>query len=195
MENRFQHVFLGKLLTGFALFGATGLANAAGMDNEFVDIGVFAGVLNIQDFSSEYTVGANVTFKATEDFFLQFNYLQADTELSSYEKSQGQLFSGDDRTFQHYDLLVGYNLLQAEFLPVAASPGYASLYLVGGVGDTAFGGEQSFTYTVGAGYQIAFARNYIVRLDYRDYFYSSNLITEGKTVHNGSISLGISYLF
>ncbi|TVZ39083.1 outer membrane beta-barrel protein [Alteromonadaceae bacterium 2753L.S.0a.02] len=193
METRFQHLLLGGILTVALGSSSAGVA-ASGMDREFIDAGVFAGLINIQDFGSEWALGANLTFKATEDFFLQFNFLQAEAGLSSFEKSQGRLFSGSDRNFQHYDLLVGYNLFQSEFIALGA-PNLSSLYVVGGVGDTGFGGEQSFTYTLGTGYQVAFARNYIVRLDYRDYVYTTNLITEDKTVHNGLISLGFSYLF
>ncbi|WP_019606136.1 outer membrane beta-barrel domain-containing protein [Teredinibacter turnerae] len=194
MENRLQHILLTIALAGAcAISSAKALADAD-YDNEFVEFGLSAGVLNIEDFGSEPSLGASLTVKASEDFFLQVNYLQAEAALSSFEKSQGQLFSGSDRDFQHYDLLLGVNLFQAEF-GRGGEPDLASFYLVGGVGDTTFGGEQSFTYTVGAGYQWAIWNNYLIKLDYRDYFYQTSLMAEEKTVHNGHISLGMSYVF
>ncbi|WP_075188372.1 outer membrane beta-barrel domain-containing protein [Teredinibacter haidensis] len=201
MENRIQHLLLAVLkqtvkhaILPLAL--AVPAANSVdAIDSEVFEFGVSAGVLNIEDFSSEYTLGANVSFKATEDFFLQFNYLQADAGLSSYEKSQGQSFGGGDRTFQHFDLLLGYNLFQAEFFTGDSTANLSAFYLVGGVGNTEFGGEASFTYTVGAGYQVAIARKIIVRADYRDYMYTSILSDSDKTTHNGGITLGVGYLF
>lgn len=208
MENRIQHFLLNiakaALIPGLLLPCSVALAeksateiqgSAKSIDTEVFELGVSAGIINIEDFGSEYTIGANVNFKATEDFFLQFNYLQADAGLSSYEKSQGQLFDGSDRQFQHFDLLLGLNLFQSEFFPREGQGNLASFYVVGGVGNTEFGGEASFTYTLGAGYQVAFARNFIVHLDYRDYIYSSTLSDKDKTTHNGGFSLGVNYLF
>jgi len=207
MENRIQHILLkyaAKVIVpglffsvypAFAQDDAQMQGSADSIDTEVFELGFNVGVLNIEDFGSEYTVGANINFKATEDFFLQFNYLQADSDLSSYEKSQGQLFSGSDREFVHYDLLLGLNLFQAEFFPRQGVGSLAAFYLVGGVGNTEYGGEASFTYTIGAGYQVAIVRNIIVHLDYRDYIYDSTLSDEDKTTHNAGISLGLNYLF
>jgi len=163
---------------------------------EFVELGVTFGVVNIENFTSEFLAGANLTFRATEDFFLQVNYVQAsDASLSSAEKRQGRAFDGDDRDFTHYDLLVGYNLFQGEFFTGGATANLSALYVVAGVGDTEFGGESRFTYTVGLGYQVAFNRRYIVRFDMRDYLYESSLLTDDNTTNNIQLSAGISYLF
>ncbi|MBX2858578.1 MAG: outer membrane beta-barrel domain-containing protein [Cellvibrionaceae bacterium] len=172
--------------------------SASSIDNEYFEIGFNTGILNLQDFSSEFTVGANVSFKATEDFFLQFNYLRTDVGLSSFEKDSpvGRYFEGDDRTYSHYDLLVGYNLLQGEFFFREGEANLSTLYLVAGVGDTEFGGEANFTYTLGAGYEVSFARRFVMRFDYRNFIYTSNLIVEedGST-RNGLLSVGLGYLF
>lgn len=206
MENRIQHLLLNSL-KACALASSVSVAqlavaddiNQSGsfdtVDNEFFELGVNTGLINIEDFTSELTVGANVTFKATEDFFLQFNYQRAEAGLSSFEKSQGRLFSGSDREFKHYDLLLGFNLFQAEFFAREGQPNLSAFYLVGGVGNTDFGGEGSFTYTLGAGYQVAIARKIVLRLDYRDYIYTSNLIAEKKTTHNAGYTFGVGYLF
>lgn len=210
MANRLQHVLLNGL-AGLVcvLNGNSVLAQddpndtkvtfvdqvmASDLDTEYFDIGVFTGIINIEDFNSELLYGVSATFRASEDFFLQFNYLQADSNLSSYELSQGQLFSGDDRIFKHYDFLIGYNIFQGEFFSSGTRANLSALYVVGGVGDTEFGGEGNFTYTLGIGYQVALKRRYIIRADMRDYFYESNLLLEGKNTHNIQFSIGLSYL-
>jgi len=179
----------------FAQSSESGMSgDVRSVNREFFELGVNAGVLNIEDFGSEYSLGANLLFHATEDFFLQFNYLQADTGLSSFEQSQGKLFDDEDRTFSHFDLLVGYRLFQAEFFPREGVAKISSLYLVGGVGDTDFGGEAAFTYTFGAGYEIGISRSFILRFDYRHYMYRSNLLGKDKETHNGGFMVGINYL-
>ena len=165
------------------------------VDSELFELGLTAGVLNIQDFGSEFVTGVNGTFRASEDFFLQINYLQADVGLSSFEKKViGKI--APDRAFKHYDLLVGYNLFQGEVFYGSGS-GLSSLYLVAGVGDTSFGGESGFTYTFGAGYQMALSRRFALRFDYRDYLYNTSLLTgdsEELTV-DAHMSIGLSWQF
>lgn len=209
METRLQYLLLRiQAFAGAFLLVVTASAFAAKDDNgkkklridsELFDIGVVAGVINFEDFPAEFVLGANVTFKASENFFLQYNFVQSDISESSFEKNPADTIRDlGDRKFTHYDLLVGYNLFQGEFF--AGSEDYAhlsSLYVVGGIGDTEFGGEDNFTYTVGLGYQIEFYRKYLVRFDYRDYIYQTSLIvgSEQDTVHNTQISLGVGYLF
>jgi hypothetical protein len=200
MENWIQQFLLGRqfkacLLASTIVSASVFAGGLRSVDNEVFELGVNAGMINIEDFGSELTFGVSGSFKATEDFFLQVNYFQATSDLSSVEKSQGQLFGGADRDFRHFDLLVGLNIFQSEFAFKGGEANLASFYVVGGVGDTAFGGEESFTYTLGAGYQVAFNRHYIVKLDYRNYTYNSNLSDDDKTVNNGGFSLGVNYLF
>lgn len=207
MENRVQHIFLkvSLLLAALLVQASAAWANTnvpeqnsetSEIRNEVFELGVTVGWINIADFNSETTLGLSATFTASEDFFLQYNYFQADASASSYESSQTRLFDGKDRTFRHFDLLVGYNLFQGEFFPTGPRARLSALYLVGGVGDTQFGGESSFSYTAGIGYQLALTRRFILRMDYRSYIYTSNLITdEDKTVISTQLSSGLSYLF
>ncbi len=166
------------------------------VNSEVFELGLFAGVLNIGDFTSEFVIGLSAGFQASEDFFVQYNYLQTDADLSSFERSQGSFFSGSDRQFVHYDLLVGYNLFQGEMFPTEGAANLSSFYLVAGVGDTQFGDEESFTYTYGVGYQMLVGKHYVVRADYRNYLYESSLIRgEEKTTDNAQFSIGLNYLF
>lgn len=178
-----------------ALFSAG--ANAqADIDQEVFELGVFSGVVNIGDFGSEWLAGLSASFQASENFFLQYNYLQAEAGLSSFEESQGRYFSGSDRDFVHYDLLVGYKLFQAEVYPREGRANLSSFYLVGGVGETRFGGEENATITAGLGYELALSRDWIIRADYRSYIYDSSLIRgEEETVQSTQFSLGLGYLF
>ncbi|TQV76934.1 outer membrane beta-barrel domain-containing protein [Aliikangiella marina] len=199
MEYWFQRILLvTKQLTLLCLSGLFYTAQAQEsdkIDSEYFDVGLFTGILNIEDFNSEFITGINATFNANENYFVQFNYLQTDASLSSFEESQGALFSGSDRTFTHFDFLVGYNLFQGEHFLSGNEAKLSSLYLVSGVGDTEFGGEDSFTYTLGVGYQIAVQRDLLLKFDFRDYIYKTNIIGENKSAHNTQLSIALSYSF
>lgn len=209
MDIRVQHILLAAKWVAFAgLMQLSPLLHAdqAGdrkaslgdVNNEIFELGAFVGIVNIEDFGSEYALGASATFRASENFFIQYNYLQTDVSLSSYEKSEGSFsfFSGDDRTFKHYDLLLGYNIFQGEFFPSSSKANLSTLYLVAGVGEVRFGGEASTAYTAGIGYQVALTRRIGLHIDYRNYIYQSTLITDEKrTVSAASVSTGLKYLF
>ncbi len=166
-------------------------------NSELFDAGIVAGVMNIEDFPAEFLIGANITFKASEDFFIQYNYVQSDVPESPFEEGSVTFAIGNDRKYEHYDLLIGYNLFQGEFFVGDGDPHYTSLYFVGGIGDTSLGDEENFSYTLGLGYQIEFRRKYVLRFDYRNYLYESSLIVAGDktTTNNVQMSIGLGYLF
>lgn len=206
MDNRFQFLLLkaralslavGLVCSPVALAEETSSSmDLSGINNEVFELGVFAGIINVEDFSSEFVPGLSVTFRASEDFFIQYNYLEADIALSSYENSQGQLFSGSDRTFSHYDLLIGYNLFQGEFFGAPNQAKLSALYAVAGIGNTEFGGESSFTYTLGLGYEVAITRHIGIHADFRNYVYQSALVSAEKRMVNATqVSVGAKYLF
>jgi outer membrane beta-barrel protein len=203
MENRFQYIFLKSCLSLLLVFfcghtlAQTADASRSSVRSEFLEMGINAGWVNIEDFGNEFAIGAGLTFRATEDFFLQINYMQTDeVELSTAETEGPTVFiASEERDFKHYDLLLGVNIFQGEFFVSDNKANLSALYGLVGVGETEFGGENRFTYTLGLGYQIAFQRRYIVRFDIRDYIYDSSLIAEDASTHNFHMSAGISYLF
>jgi outer membrane beta-barrel protein len=167
-----------------------------GTNNEIFSLGISFGVLNVEDFTSELIPALSATFRASEDFFLQANFLRATVSNSAYESTQAVFFSGDDRKFTHYDLLFGYNLFQSEFYLSSEDTALANLYLVSGVGDTDFGGESSFTYTLGVGYEVSVSRHLGIYIDFRDYIYQSALVSdEARNVNTTHIGLGAKYQF
>ena len=222
METRFQHVFLmtkqfismRNLLLILLLYSSSDVycadptgdnvanrisvnsnVDADKLDSEFFELGVYGGVLNVQDFTSELLLGARATFHASEDFFLQFNYAQANISESSFEKNLGSALSGADRDYSYYDLLLGYNVIQGEAFPVSGRTSWSALYVVAGVGDTEFGAEESFTYVLGAGLRVNLTRRYVWSVDLRDHIYRSSLLRENERTHNVEFSTGISFLF
>ncbi|MES2673381.1 MAG: outer membrane beta-barrel domain-containing protein [Pseudomonadota bacterium] len=180
-------------------------ADSLDINNEVFELGIFAGIINIENFTSEFVPGISATFRASEDYFIQYTYLQADVSLTAIESSSWDEVSqtytltydlGKDRKFTHYDLLVGYNVFQGEFFPSPSKANLSTLYVIGGVGNTEFGKESSMTYTVGIGYQIALNRRLGLHIDFRDYIYRSGLVTEkSKIVNVTQVSTGLKFSF
>lgn len=170
----------------------------ADIDAEFFEIGAFAGIMTIDNFSSEPLVGVSAAFHATEDFFLQFNYGMTEAGLTSFEELSGEnvrLLNDSDRDFSYYDFLVGYNIFPGEIFFSDSLTFNSAFYLVGGVGNTEFGGENNFTTTLGTGFRVVLLDWLTVHVDFRDHMFTSDLIRESQLTHNIELSSGVTLFF
>lgn len=170
----------------------------ADLDTEFFEVGAFAGMLSIDNFSTEPVYGVSAAFHATEDFFLQFNYGMSEAGLTSFEELSGsnvRLLTDDDRDYSYYDFLVGYNIFPGEIFFNDSLTFNSAFYLVGGVGNTEFGGESNFTTVLGTGFRIVLLDWLTVHVDFRDHMFNSDLIRESQLTHNIELSSGFTLFF
>lgn len=201
MANRFHHIFLKRLFKSFclpviaALSSPLCFASSLKIDTEFFELGANVGVISVQHFSSENTLGLNTSFRATENFFLQANILKAETAISSAEEYFGGGSYSDKRDYRHFNVLLGYRLFQGEIFRGKYS-GLSSLYAKGGVGQTQYLNEFNFTYVFGFGYQLALGRHYSLTFDFTQHQYDTVVIDPNKaTVRNSHLALGLNWLF
>ncbi|KEF30631.1 hypothetical protein D777_02573 [Marinobacter nitratireducens] len=170
----------------------------ANLDTEFFEVGAFAGLLSIDNFSTEPLYGISAAFHATEDFFIQFNYGMSEAGLTSFEELSGsnvRLLTDDDRDYSYYDFLVGYNIFPGEIFFSDSLTFNSAFYLVGGVGNTEFGGESNFTTTLGTGFRIVLLDWLTVHVDFRDHMFNSDLIRQSQLTHNIELSSGFTLFF
>ena len=59
------------------------------IDTEDFELGVFAGILSIEDFGSDVVYGARLAYHVTEGLFVELAGGRADTEPTSYERLSG----------------------------------------------------------------------------------------------------------
>jgi hypothetical protein len=86
------------------------------IDTENIEIGVFAGILSIEDFGSDVVYGARLAYHITEGLFVEGTVGQSEAGLTSFEVLSGgaPILSDSDRQFTYYNLNLGYNLLPGE---------------------------------------------------------------------------------
>ncbi|MEP4888467.1 MAG: outer membrane beta-barrel domain-containing protein [Aliiglaciecola sp.] len=170
--------------------------NESSIDTEDFEIGVFAGVISIEDFSSSSLVGAQLTYHINEDFFVEASYGQATAGETSFELLSGgaPFLTEDEREYSFYDLSLGYNLNGEVFLSsdwIFNSATYFTL----GAGSTEFGGDNRFTVSVGAGYRLLLTDYFAVHVGVKDHIFNSEIIGEEKTTHNIEYGLGATFFF
>jgi outer membrane beta-barrel protein len=170
----------------------------ADIDDEIFGIGVYAGMLSIDNFGTEPIYGVSAMFLATEDFFLQFNYAVSKADKTSFEELSGEdvnLLTSSERDYTTYDLLVGYNIFPGEVFMTSKLTFNSDFYLVGGVGNTKFGGEDNFTTTLGTGYRIVLRDWLTWQIDFRDHIFKSDIINSNQTTHNIELSTGVTFFY
>jgi len=170
----------------------------AKIDNEIFEVGFFAGMISIEDFGTHPLYGVKASFHATEDFFLQTNYGFSKAGRTSYETINGsgiKILSNSDREYSYYDLLVGYNLFPGETFVTRNLTFNSAFYLVAGIGNTDFAGDEQFTMVYGTGYRIILNNWLTWNMDFRDHMFDTELLGHDKTTHNIEFATGLTVFF
>ncbi len=167
------------------------------IDTEDFEIGIFGGIMSVEDFESNVSYGARLAYHVTEGFFVEGTLGQTDAGLTSFERLSGgaPLLSDSDRTFTYYNLNLGYNILPGEAFVGENRAFNNSLYLTAGLGSTRFAGDDRFTVNFGLGYRFLLTDSLALHVDFRDHLFDIDLLGEEKTVHNLEAHLGLTVFF
>lgn len=167
------------------------------IDTENFEVGMFVGMISIDDFASEPVYGVRAAWHLSEDFFFEANLGMAEADLTSYEKLSGgaPLFEDSERDYQFYNLSVGWNLLPGEIYFSESRAFKSDLYLTGGVGGTDFLGDTWFTATIGIGYRLLINDWIALRMDVRDHIFDRDTFGEDETTQNIEWSTGVTFFF
>lgn len=167
------------------------------IDTEDFEIGLFGGIMSIEDFESEVVYGFRLAYHVTEGFFVEGTVGQSEAGLTSFERLSGgaPILSDDDRTFTYYNLSLGYNILPGEVFFGEGRAFNTNLYLIAGLGSTTFAGDDRFTVNFGAGYRFLLTDSVAIHLDVRDHLFDIDILGEDKTTHNMEGHLGFTMFF
>lgn len=167
------------------------------IDSEDFEIGVYYGVLSIEDFGSDSVAGIRAAYHVTESVFMEAAYGQSEAGETSFEELSGsaQLLTDDERDFTYYNVSVGWNILPGETFIGNRWAFNTALYFAAGIGSTEFGGDDHFTINFGAGYRFLINDWFALHLDVRDHIFDSDLLGTEKTVHNIELTGGFTVFF
>jgi len=167
------------------------------IDEEDFEVGLFAGLLSIEDFGTNAVYGARLAYHVTEGLFMEIALGDSKAGETSFETLSGniQLLPDNDRRFTYYNLSVGYNLLPGEVFIGGRHAFNSQFYVIGGVGSTHFAGNDEFTVNAGAGYRLLLTDWLALHLDARDHMFNSDLLGKNKTTHNFELHTGLTVFF
>jgi len=168
----------------------------ADIDTEDFEVGVFGGLMNVEDFGTNPVYGVRGAYHVSEYIFVEGTYGRTSTDESSAERIFGvQVLASDDRDLDYWNLSFGLNILPGESFIGSKWAFTSDFYIIGGAGSTSFGGEDEFTWNVGFGYRLLVSDWLAVRVDARDHVFDIDLLGESQTNHNLEFTGGLSIFF
>lgn len=167
------------------------------IDKQDVEVGLYYGVLSIQDFGSNPVWGGTLAYHVTEDVFLEAEYGSSKGDKTSFEKLSGsaQLLSSSDRNYTYYNVSVGWDIFPGEVFIGNKYAFNSSFYLIGGIGGTKFAGDSVFTVDVGAGYRLLLTDWLAIHVDARDYIFDRDIFGKRDRSNNLELRTGFSVFF
>lgn len=169
----------------------------AAIDTEDFELGLYAGLMSIEDFGVNSVAGARFAYHITEKYFVELAAGASEGEETSFERLSGaaQLLTDDERSLSYYNLSLGYNLFPGEVYLGSDRAFNSTLYLIGGVGKTNFAGDDRFTLSFGMGVRLLPTDWFAIHADIRDNIYDVDLLGQEKTTHNLEAHLGVTFFF
>lgn len=156
-----------------------------------------AGVISIEDFGTNPALALKINYHISDDFFVGAEWLIAKGEETSFEVLSGgaPLFSDEDREMNTYMLTLGYNALPGEAFLTDKVTYNTSFYVIGGLGKTTFGGDDRFTFSIGAGYRVLAGNFFSIYTDFRDNIFNADIFGKDKSTHNLLFTVGAGFYF
>ncbi len=164
------------------------------IDTENWEIGAYYGVISIEDFGANDIVGGTIAYHVTEDLFVVANYGQSEADLTSAEILTGISVLPGDRSYSHYDISLGFNILPGEGFLGKDIAFTSNFYLLAGLGSTNFAGDNHSTAVIGGGYQVLFNDWMSFNVSLRDYIYKIEIVG-AKTASDLEVSTGFTIFF
>jgi len=167
------------------------------IDTENFEVGIFGGVMSVEDFGVNPVYGLRLTYHVNEDFFVEGSYGRTRLDQTSFEELSGgaRLLTDSERDMSFYSVSLGYNLLPGEAFVGGRYAFKGGLYLLGGAGSTEFGGDDRCTVNLGVGYRFIPTDWMALQLNVRDHIFDSDLLGQDETRHNLEFSGGVTLFF
>ena len=167
------------------------------LDTENFELGLYYGLLGIEDFGTNEVSGITFSYHITERFFTEAAFGISKLQKTSFELLSGgvQLLTDEQRDLSYYNLAVGYNVLPGQVYVTKKFHFDTNIYFLAGAGNTHFADKNYFTYNFGAGLRFYSTDWLSIDLSMRQYSFTHELFGKEKNTNNLEGRLGVSIFF
>jgi len=160
-----------------------------------IEVGVFTGYLSVQDFGADTSLGLRLGYHVSEDYFVEGMYGRSMVSDRSFRRLGIAVFGSEEVALTYYYLSIGYNLFPGEVFLGENWAMTSAVYLVGGVGNVNFNGENHTAFNFGIGVRALPTDWLSVRFEMRDHMFDSDLLGRNELKHNFETTLGLTAYF
>lgn len=166
------------------------------IDVDDLELGLYTGVLSVEDFGSESVQGIRLAYHLTEDFFVEGALGKSEvTDEQFLAILPSGIFPRRPVDLDYWAVSIGYHLLPGEVF-VGKSYAFGSgVYLIAGIGNVEFADVSSTALSAGLGVRALPTDWLSIRLEMRDHVFDQDVLGKNKRTHNFELTLGLSVYF
>ncbi len=165
------------------------------IDSENFSLGVFSGVMSVEDFGSNNVVGYRLAYHISEDWFIEGSLSETTVSETTAESLFGIDIIGVDRSLDYYNISLGVNLFPGEIFLGRNYAFNSNVFLILGAGNTTFADDEFFTYNFGGGFRLFITDWAAFRMDFRNHIFTHSVLGEEKSIQNLETHMGLSVYF
>lgn len=171
-------------------------ARRAAIDSGSFEVGLYAGALSVEDFSTQLATGLTLSYHISSRFMVQALYAQSDIERATFEEiADGDFLSDSDRTFERMSVLAGYRLTEGRSFLGGERRFNSYIYALAGPSRVSFAGEDNTGLALGLSYKTVLHHRVTLNLDMRNITVRRSFLGDEKTTHNTELALGLNLMF
>jgi outer membrane beta-barrel protein len=163
--------------------------------NDF-KLGAYYGVYSAEDFGSSPVTGYRLAYHVSEDIFFEGAYATSTVSDRMFRQIlPGGIFTQEEEKLTYYSVSLGYNFFPGEVFVTGQRAMASAVYVIGGIGNTNFAGEDRSTVNFGIGIRMLPADWLAIHVDMRDNIFQSDILGASKTTNNFELHAGLTVYF
>lgn len=167
---------------------------AAAIDTENFELGVYTGLLSIEDFNTNVVTGIAFNYHLSNRFILQAAYGETEVDQAAFEKVANGKFL-NDYDFTYFDLTIGYKILDGRSFMGKRHKYNSALYFLGGAADVSFADNNEIGIVLGTSYRTVITDWMTLNIDIRNTTVDMQLIDVTRKTNNTELNVGLNALF
>lgn len=180
----------------FSPEGSGSQAQRASLDEQRFELGVQAGLLSVDDFSTDMSTGVSLTYHFGPGFSLRGDYSRATLGRATFEEvADGNFLRPSERRFEQVSLLAGYQVLSGRAYMGSQRRLGSYLYVQAGPNRVTFAGQEATGVTLGLTHKTLVTRWLSINIEVRDIIARREFLGSEGTTHNLDANIGVSFLF
>lgn len=166
------------------------------IDTEKFELGLFLGMLSVEDFATNPSQGISFTYHIDSKFIAQLDYGISDVGRATFEDViGGDFLSNSDEKFEYIQVQAGYQIFHGRSFLSSKSKYNSHLYLMGGIESVQFAGNSEVGLILGTSYKIVLTDWLTWNISLRDHIFKREFISDSKITNNIEMTVGFNALF